>query len=94
MTEVPANLNVSSITPTGITVDWTATSGASSYKLDVSTASNFASFVSGYQDLTVNTNSQAVTGLTADSVKTMTQPNKDLPSWAKAMIFTWQKILK
>lgn len=35
-----------------------------------------------------------ITGLTSDSVKSMTQPNKDLPSWAKAMIFTWQKILK
>lgn len=35
-----------------------------------------------------------IVGLTPDSVKTMTQPNKELPSWAKAMIFTWQKILK
>ena len=35
-----------------------------------------------------------IIGLTADSVKSMTQPNKDLPSWAKAMIFTWIKILK
>jgi len=35
-----------------------------------------------------------IVGLTPDSVKTMTQPNKELPSWTKAMIFTWQKILK
>lgn len=35
-----------------------------------------------------------IVGLTPDSVKTMTQPNKELPSWAKAMVFTWQKILK
>ena len=32
-----------------------------------------------------------ITGLTVDSVKTMTQPNKELPSWAKSMIFVWKK---
>ena len=32
-----------------------------------------------------------IVGLTVDSVKTMTQPNKELPSWAKAMIFVWKK---
>jgi hypothetical protein len=68
LTDAPATPTFSSITTTGFTVDWTATTGASSYKLDVSTASNFANFVSGYQDLTVNTNSQAVTGLTANTL--------------------------
>lgn len=68
ITGVPATPTFSSITTTGFTVDWTATSGASTYRLDVSTASNFASFVSGYQDLTVNTNSQAVTGLAANTL--------------------------
>jgi hypothetical protein len=68
LTDAPATPIFSSITTTGFTVDWTATSGASSYKLDVSTASNFASFVIGYQDLTVNTNSHAVTGLTANTL--------------------------
>ena len=33
-----------------------------------------------------------ITGLTVDSVKTMTQPNRDLPAWAKSMIFVWQKL--
>lgn len=33
-----------------------------------------------------------IVGLTVDSVKTMTQPNKELPSWAKSMIFIWKKI--
>ncbi len=68
LTDAPATPTFSSITTSGFTVDWTATSGASSYKLDVSLASNFASFVSGYQDLTVNTNSQAVTGLAANTL--------------------------
>jgi hypothetical protein len=68
LTDAPATPTFSSITTSGFTVDWTATSGASSYRLDVSTASNFSSFVSGYEDLTVNTNSQAVTGLTANTL--------------------------
>jgi len=32
-----------------------------------------------------------IVGLTVDSVKSMTQPNKELPSWAKSMIFVWKK---
>jgi hypothetical protein len=68
LTDAPATPTFSSITTSGFTVDWTATTGASTYRLDVSTASNFASYVSGYQDLTVNTNSQAVTGLAANTL--------------------------
>jgi len=33
-----------------------------------------------------------ITGLKTDSVKSMTQPNKELPAWAKAMIFVWEKL--
>ena len=68
LTDAPATPTFSSITTTGFTVDWTATTGASTYRLDVSTASNFASYVSGYQDLIVNTNSQVVTGLAANTL--------------------------
>ncbi len=68
LTDAPATPTFSNITTNGLTVDWTATSGASTYRLDVSTVSNFASYVSGYQDLTVNTNSQAVTGLAANTL--------------------------
>lgn len=32
-----------------------------------------------------------IVGLTVDSVKSMTQPNKELPSWAKSMIYIWKK---
>lgn len=38
-----------------------------------------------------NSDIAEIVGLTVDSVKTMTQPNKELPSWAKAMIYIWKK---
>jgi hypothetical protein len=55
-----------SVTSTGFTVNWATVSGATSYKLDVSTSSTFGAgtYVSQAQDLTVNTTSQAITGLT------------------------------
>jgi len=31
-------------------------------------------------------------GLTTDSVKNQTAPAKELPKWAKSMIFVWQKL--
>jgi len=33
-----------------------------------------------------------ITDLSVNSVKTMTQPNKELPTWAKSMIFVWKKL--
>jgi hypothetical protein len=41
-----------------------------------------------------NSDIAEIVGLTVDSVKTMTQPNKELPSWAKSMIFVWKKSKK
>ena len=35
-----------------------------------------------------------ITGLTQNSVKTLTQPNKKLPAWAKSMIYVWVKLSK
>lgn len=32
-----------------------------------------------------------IIGLSADSVKNQTQPSKELPTWARAMIFIWKK---
>ena len=58
----PATPTFSSVSSTGFTVNWVAVSGATSYRLDVSTSSTFASYVS--QDLTVSGTSQAVTSLT------------------------------
>jgi beta-glucanase (GH16 family) len=57
----PATPTFSAVSSTGFTVNWGAVSGATSYRLDVSTSSTFANYVS--QDLTVSGTSQAVTGL-------------------------------
>jgi len=57
----PAAPTFASVTSTGFTVNWLAVSGATSYRLDVSTFSSFASYTT--QDLTVSGTSQAVTGL-------------------------------
>ncbi|NDE18799.1 fibronectin type III domain-containing protein, partial [bacterium] len=54
-----------SVTASGFTVNWTAVTGASSYRLDIATDSGFTSFVSGFSNLTVSGTSQAVTGLSA-----------------------------
>ena len=43
--------------------NWNAVNGSTSYRLDVSTAANFSSFVQ--QDVTVNGTNHAITGLTA-----------------------------
>jgi beta-glucanase (GH16 family) len=55
----------SSISSTGFTVNWAAVSGATSYKLDVSTSSTFGvgTYVTQAQDITVSGTSQAITGL-------------------------------
>jgi len=58
----PAAPTFASVTSTGFTVNWASVSGATSYRLDVSTSSTFATYAT--QDLTVSGTSQAVTGLT------------------------------
>ncbi|HPP87824.1 MAG TPA: right-handed parallel beta-helix repeat-containing protein, partial [bacterium] len=57
---VATNINTSSIT-----ANWSASSGATGYYLDVSTASDFSSFVTGYNNLNVgNVTTYNITGLT------------------------------
>lgn len=63
----PATPTFASVTATGFTVNWAAVTGATGYRLDVATDSGFTSIISGYSDLTVAGNSQAVTGLTANT---------------------------
>ncbi|MEI9921907.1 MAG: T9SS type A sorting domain-containing protein [Bacteroidota bacterium] len=48
-----------------INVSWNAMTGASEYRIDVSTVSNFSSFVSGYNNLQVLGTSQSITGLSS-----------------------------
>jgi M6 family metalloprotease-like protein len=63
----PVALSATSVTQTGFTAKWNASSGATRYYLDVSTSSTFASFVTGYNNKNVsNVTSSAVTGLTAN----------------------------
>ena len=64
----PATPTFTSVSDTGFTVNWAAVANATSYRLDVSANSAFSSYVSGYQDLTVNTINQAVTGLNRDAI--------------------------
>ena len=52
----------------GFTATWNSVSGATGYRLDVSTNSSFSSFVAGYQNLDVgNVTSVAISGLSADT---------------------------
>ncbi|NCY22838.1 fibronectin type III domain-containing protein, partial [bacterium] len=64
----PSTPTFSSVTSSGFTVNWTAVTGAASYRLDIATDSGFTSFVSGYSDRTVSGISQAVTGLSANTL--------------------------
>ena len=52
------------VTSSSFTANWSSSSGATGYRLDVSTSNLFGSFVSGYQNLDVgNVLSRSVTGL-------------------------------
>ncbi len=64
---IPTATTATSITQTGFTANWTAPvrGTVTNYLLDVSTSATFASFVSGYNGLSVAGTSQAVTGLSA-----------------------------
>lgn len=59
----PTSNSGTGVSNSGFTANWTALTGASSYLLDVSTVNTFASFVSGYNGLSVSGTSQAVSGL-------------------------------
>jgi hypothetical protein len=61
---IPAVSPATNINCTGFTANWPATPTATAYLLDVSTVSNFATFVSGYQNKNVgNVLSFVVTGM-------------------------------
>ncbi len=54
------------VTSGGFTANWSSVSGATGYRLDVSTNNGFSNFVSGYQNLDVsNVTSRVVSGLIA-----------------------------
>ena len=64
----PQALKATNVTGISFTANWTSVSGATGYRLDVSTSSTFVTYVPGYQDLAVgNTTSRNVTALTRNT---------------------------
>jgi hypothetical protein len=64
----PRALNATNVTTTSFTANWSSVSGASGYRLDVSTSATFVNYVPGYQNLDVgNVTSRNVTGLTPNT---------------------------
>lgn len=63
----PVSNNPTNITSSSFTASWNASSGATSYRLDVSTNSSFSTMVPGFNNLTVNTTSQSVTPLSSNT---------------------------
>lgn len=62
----PVATPASHVTNNSFTAHWQAVDGITSYKLDVSENPEFSSFVSGYDGLTVNGTSRALSGLTSN----------------------------
>ena len=65
-TSPPTAIAATDSTATSFSGNWNATTGATSYRLDVSTKSDFSTYVTGYQNKDVGAiTTSAVTGLTA-----------------------------
>ena len=63
---VPTANAPTSVTASGLTANWGGASGATGYRVDASASSAFSSYVSGYQDLDVESvTSRSVGGLSA-----------------------------
>src|SRR5207253_868293 len=62
--DAPVTIAATTVTGTSFDANWNTTTGAASYRLDVSTDNTFAGgFVSGYNNKTVSGTTDAVTGL-------------------------------
>ncbi len=66
--DVPVTHQAADITASSFTAVWEALPGAQSYGLDVSVSSDFASFVTGYENLSVSDAGKSVTGLSAGTI--------------------------
>jgi|GEM_PF-1148957 len=64
----PVSANASAFAPTSFTANWLPTTGASSYRLDVSSDPLFGSFITGFNNLTVSGTSSSITGLVAGTI--------------------------
>jgi predicted phage tail protein len=60
----PVAIDATNVNNTSFQANWNAATSATSYKLDVSLNNSFSSFVTGYNNLTVNDTNQSVTNLT------------------------------
>ncbi len=63
----PSSSSPTNFTSSSMVANWSTTTGATSYRLDVSTSSIFSSYISGYQDRYISgssTDSHTITGLT------------------------------
>lgn len=63
----PVATDATEIENDAFTANWQVVTGASGYRLDVSTASDFSSFVGVYNDFAVTGTSQEITGLTSNT---------------------------
>jgi hypothetical protein len=64
----PTALDATNKAASSFTANWSSVSGATGYRLDVSTSSSFASYLAGYENLDVgNVTAQSVTGLDAST---------------------------
>jgi hypothetical protein len=64
----PRALNATNVTANSFTANWSTVSGATGYRLDVSTSNSFGNYVPGYQNLDVgNTTNRNVSGLAANT---------------------------
>ncbi len=64
----PEALDATSLTATSFTANWTSTTGADSYFLDISQDESFGSFIDGYENMEINSTSELVTGLVSGDV--------------------------
>lgn len=64
----PVATAATNITTGSFTANWNAVTGATGYRLDVSTVADFSSFIGVYNDFAVAGTSQAVTGLISNTV--------------------------
>ncbi|HMJ46465.1 MAG TPA: PQQ-binding-like beta-propeller repeat protein [Ferruginibacter sp.] len=60
----PASINITNLSDTGCSINWTAVSGASSYKITLALDASFLNVVSGYNEMAVTNTSIIVTTLT------------------------------
>ncbi|GAB4405960.1 MAG: hypothetical protein OHK0053_32040 [Microscillaceae bacterium] len=63
----PLNISASSVADNGFTLTWDIVPGATGYRVDVADDNEFLSFVPGFQDLAVATNTVEINGLSPNT---------------------------